>query len=179
MPTTATRVLDTPELLESILLHLPLQDLLHSQRVSRQFHAAITSSPSIQQALFLRAKRRKSSPNEWEINPLFRKAFLPWFLYPEPNCPILPNYDTLELLDCNSTKQKRIAYARPEASWRRMFFMQPPPQKLTVKKFCHAMGGDRKSVGELLFDADENDGVRMDVLYDIPVSFLSMHSRLL
>lgn len=170
MPTAATRVLDTPELLEAILLYLPLRDLLHSQRVSCQFQAAVTSSPSIQRALFFRANRRKLGPQEWEINPLLREAFLPWFLYPKSEMD-LPKFGTFEFLDWNSSEQKQIAYARPEASWRRMFLIQPPPQKLTVKQYHNSMGGDSEAAGELLFDADENDGVRMDVLYDIPFSF--------
>jgi hypothetical protein len=170
MPTAATRVLDTPELLEAILLHLPLRDLLHSQRVSCQFQATVTSSPSIQRALFFRANRRKFGPQEWDINPLLREAFLPWFLYPKSEMD-LPKFETFEFLDWNSSEQKQIAYARPEASWRRMFFIQPPPQKLTVKQYHNSMGGDSEAAGELLFDADENDGVRMDVLYDIPFSF--------
>ncbi|KAK5744949.1 hypothetical protein LTR17_001700 [Elasticomyces elasticus] len=44
-------VLDLPELLESILLNLPIQDLLFSQKVCRRWKAAVDSSP-IQKALF-------------------------------------------------------------------------------------------------------------------------------
>jgi hypothetical protein len=45
-------VLALPELLESILLHLPLKDLLFAQKVSRQWQTVIATSPPIQQALF-------------------------------------------------------------------------------------------------------------------------------
>ena len=55
-----------------------------------------------------------------------------------------------------------------------MFLIQPPPQKLTVKRYCHAMDGDSEAAGEFLFDADENDSVRIDVLYDISFSFFCM-----
>ncbi|KAK5163620.1 uncharacterized protein LTR77_010569 [Saxophila tyrrhenica] len=47
------RALNTPELLEDILLHLPLRDLLLSQRVSRTFHDVAAGSARIQKALFL------------------------------------------------------------------------------------------------------------------------------
>lgn len=47
-------VFDTPELLESILLQLPMLDLISAQRVDRTFQHAIKKSPSIQRALFFR-----------------------------------------------------------------------------------------------------------------------------
>ncbi|KAK6414388.1 hypothetical protein LTR81_011760 [Elasticomyces elasticus] len=46
-------VLDLPELLECILLNLPIRDLLFSQKVCRRWKAAVDSSP-IQKALFFR-----------------------------------------------------------------------------------------------------------------------------
>ncbi|KAI5363705.1 putative F-box domain-containing protein [Septoria linicola] len=50
----AAGVADVPELLEAILLHLALKDILLAQRVSRTFRDGINSSPTIQRALFLR-----------------------------------------------------------------------------------------------------------------------------
>ncbi|KAK5681768.1 hypothetical protein LTS10_006301 [Elasticomyces elasticus] len=50
--TAAQQVLDLPELLESILLGLPMRDLLLAQRVSKTFQQVIVSSPHIQRALF-------------------------------------------------------------------------------------------------------------------------------
>ncbi|KAK3623062.1 hypothetical protein LTR56_021815 [Elasticomyces elasticus] len=46
-------VLTLPELLECILLNLPIRDLLFSQKVCRRWKAAVDSSP-IQKALFFR-----------------------------------------------------------------------------------------------------------------------------
>ncbi|CAK1366925.1 hypothetical protein CB0940_10286 [Cercospora beticola] len=48
----ATAVFDTAELLEAILLQLPLADILRAQRIDRTFHDAIKKSPSVQRALF-------------------------------------------------------------------------------------------------------------------------------
>lgn len=48
------RVLCTTELLEMILLHLPLKDLLLAQRVSTKWRAIINDSPDLQKALFFR-----------------------------------------------------------------------------------------------------------------------------
>ena len=49
----AARVFDTPELLERILLHLPLRDLLLAQRVRGSWRSLIDSSKKAQKALFL------------------------------------------------------------------------------------------------------------------------------
>ncbi|KAK4899013.1 hypothetical protein LTR27_003745 [Elasticomyces elasticus] len=46
--------LDIPELLENILMNLPLRDILFSQRVCRMWQESIKQSPNIQEVLFLR-----------------------------------------------------------------------------------------------------------------------------
>ncbi|KAK5677247.1 hypothetical protein LTS10_010436 [Elasticomyces elasticus] len=51
--TPTHQVLVTTELLEAILLHLPLMDLLFSQKVCRSWKAVAEESPSIKKALFL------------------------------------------------------------------------------------------------------------------------------
>lgn len=53
----ASRTFDIPELLEGILLELPLQDLLRIQRVNKTFRDAIKTSHQLQVKLFF-----KSSP---------------------------------------------------------------------------------------------------------------------
>ncbi|KAK5688067.1 hypothetical protein LTS10_000045 [Elasticomyces elasticus] len=50
---SAAKVLGTYELRETILLHLPLRQLLLCQRVSRAFKAVVDRSASIRKALFL------------------------------------------------------------------------------------------------------------------------------
>ncbi|GIZ48477.1 hypothetical protein CKM354_001153600 [Cercospora kikuchii] len=50
----ATTVFDTAELLEAILLQLPLVDILRAQRINRSFQDSIKKSPSLQRALFLK-----------------------------------------------------------------------------------------------------------------------------
>lgn len=45
-------VLDIPELLEAILLHLPTRDLLLSQGVSRHWKEIVDESIALQRALF-------------------------------------------------------------------------------------------------------------------------------
>ncbi|KAK3701548.1 hypothetical protein LTR37_015402 [Vermiconidia calcicola] len=53
MSAAALKVLDISELLEEILLHLPLRQLLLMQQVNKRFHAHINDSPNIRNALFL------------------------------------------------------------------------------------------------------------------------------
>lgn len=48
-----SRVFNTPELLETILLHLPMNDIISANTVSKQWRASITGSVSLQRALFL------------------------------------------------------------------------------------------------------------------------------
>lgn len=48
----AAKVLDIPELLEQILLDVPMRTLLLSQRVCRDFKSTIDDSPKLQRALF-------------------------------------------------------------------------------------------------------------------------------
>ncbi|RDW86946.1 F-box protein [Aspergillus mulundensis] len=56
-------VLCIPELLEHILFHLDMQDLLVSaQRVNKHWHATITTSPKLQQALFFRPISQPAKP---------------------------------------------------------------------------------------------------------------------
>ncbi|KAF2178603.1 hypothetical protein K469DRAFT_467003, partial [Zopfia rhizophila CBS 207.26] len=170
MASTYARVLNTPELLEAILAQLPPRDLLRAQCISCSFRDTIQASPTLQQALFFRPAPVKE-PGVWTINPLLQDLFLPWRVFPETNWD-LPEYATLELLDWNCSPETVAAFQHPSASWRRMFLIQPPSKKLAVIRHVHKRGGDSISRGELSFESNENDGVRMDALYDIPLSFL-------
>lgn len=65
-------VLDVTELLENILLFLPISDLLRVQQVSKCFRDTIAQSSSLQEALFLRPKNvRNDQALLPELNPLF------------------------------------------------------------------------------------------------------------
>jgi hypothetical protein len=56
------RALQTTELLENILVHLPVKDLFVHQRVSKRFQATIAESLAIQRKMFLRLS---STPREY------------------------------------------------------------------------------------------------------------------
>jgi hypothetical protein len=66
MTTDAARqtVLNTSELLERIILHLPMKNIFAVQRVSHKFKAVADTSPSIQTKVFRRlqnTQRRRGS----------------------------------------------------------------------------------------------------------------------
>ncbi|KAL2012437.1 hypothetical protein VTN00DRAFT_5155 [Thermoascus crustaceus] len=153
------RVLSTPELLELILLHLDMRTLLTSaQLVCHAWTDLITSSPSIQQALFFRCVPVDSSSRtsiKKVYNPLLAELFPPFFPQDptttataisthqghgneDPvqnetnnNTSLTPDGQdarefTLASLDLAKHPEKRTAYLRREASWRRMLIQQPP-----------------------------------------------------
>lgn len=173
MTSACEHVLTTPELLEIVLLHLhhvaPPNELLRSQLVSRRFRTAITSSPRIQQLLFLRAEPA-SALNPWRINPLLRRHFLPWFVGPPRDHYAMPNNETLRLMDWTSCKAE--AFLRPEASWRKMLFVQPPPEELCVKRACLGEVCNSVQEAKVSFADSASGGVTMGLIYDITESFL-------
>jgi hypothetical protein len=79
------RIAKIPELVEIILLHLPVRDLLLAQRVSTTFKAVIDKSQPIQRALFLLPENVPSRFRETDvrINPLLvsEKSFIGIPLY--------------------------------------------------------------------------------------------------
>lgn len=162
-------VLGTTELLETILLGLPMQDLLLDQRVCRSWRALITSSIRLQQALFLepvpygnvsyldwrlddkdfyddsRAKLALGEhlrgperdrmptiyPSHWGktrhdagayhvfVNPLLLRLF--------------PVLDKNGIYYKQETKDLPTPAQNETASWRGMFFVQPPVNWMAVE----------------------------------------------
>jgi hypothetical protein len=175
MTSAQTRVLVTPELLEAILLQLrPLSDLLLAQLVSSNWQNAITSSPLLQQSLFLRAAPRPLQ--QWTANPLLRQHFLPWFVVPTARYTFsMPTYDSLQTMDWMHQTPIRDAFLRQEASWRNMVFVQPPPRELNLVRIAEGQGGDYEE--KTVFTMEEGaEGVTMGMLYDITESFLRSES---
>jgi hypothetical protein len=60
-PPAAWKTFNTPELLEKILLHLPLHDIFTSMRVSRVFRNTVSGSPSLQRKMFLAQEDKANS----------------------------------------------------------------------------------------------------------------------
>ena len=68
----STRALVLPEILEAVLLQLPEQDLLLSQRISKTWRVMIRDSPRLQCKLFLRAESITDDANEALSDPKIR-----------------------------------------------------------------------------------------------------------
>lgn len=173
MPSAQDRAFDIPELVEAILAQLSPRDLLLSQRISRNFQTVIKSSPRLQQTLFFRPAPFKG-PDKWTLNPLLRKHFVPWFVTSESRWGF-PDYESLEALEWNANAQKRAAFLHPNASWRRMLVVQPPPQELRVSNLEHGQCGDFKTIADISFEHHEPNGVTMDAIYDLSAAFVMNH----
>ncbi|GME22633.1 f-box domain protein [Neofusicoccum parvum] len=175
------QVFRTPELLELILLHLPMRDLLLAQRVCQTFRTLVRTSPTLQQALFFKPlpatalpqpsspsylrshPSRKPTAESWERNPLLIPDFWPWFDRDDPTnkySPTLRDPDTLKTLPLAT---ERRVWLRPEASWRRMLVVQPPVGQLEMMRMFHGMSCDDLADGTLCL----GQGLTMGVLYDI------------
>lgn len=153
MSSRPAQVFAIPELLENILIYLPMRDLLLAQSISRTFHTAIHNIPSLQEKLFFRARRVRAGDNDKirDVNPMLHPDHAPWFnatLYvahgpgqsvvslkaSEDNC-------LIRLEDRPDNSNKRLqSFLRKEASWRRMLPTQPPPKSVwLVQKALDAM----------------------------------------
>ncbi|KAL4879720.1 hypothetical protein BJY04DRAFT_88756 [Aspergillus karnatakaensis] len=126
-PSTALRALQTPEILEQILLHLPLTPLLLSQRVSKYWKTVLATSPKLQQALYLRPAPTSLPPPTHHanpFNPLLQEVFPEWF---DSSSYISPtsrdNREYIAYIPMQRSDPAR--FTRPEASWRRMYFQHP------------------------------------------------------
>ncbi|KAK8229054.1 hypothetical protein HDK90DRAFT_345830 [Phyllosticta capitalensis] len=164
-------VLGNPDLLERILLACPTATILHSQRVSRVWKIIILSSFPLQQALFLRAEPRKTNPigsTRWKTNPLLEAAFPAWFaeIRNRYHMPGIKAFDELDWTD-----ERRQAFTRAEASWRRMLPVQPAIGVLEIKNFSHGKVMDGLSNDVAYMER----GLRMGTLYDLTEGHIARH----
>jgi hypothetical protein len=180
------QVLDTPELLENILLQMSMKDLLHAQRVCMRWSTLIKRSRPLQRALFLGPSDEAIDPYELYSHPektlkfLYRASFRRWTVSDPPKPirfelnPLLikfqPDISNLwhdsptPLLKCffefASCKQKQ-----PGASWRRMFLCWPPLKAMKIDPVFV-----RNSSGEdiVAFEITREEGIRVaDILSEI------------
>jgi len=158
------RAFSIPEILEAILLNIePRHLLVNAQRVNRTWHSTIRCSPPLQRVLFFEACPRNEK-RESEFNVLLSAAFPPFFEHnPDVEDDAKWTQESLSKMDWNSCLQKRDAYSREEASWRRMLVLQPPIKELNILKSWSCMTGMGKIRGRKLVP----DGLRMGLLYDL------------
>jgi F-box-like len=156
----ADRALLVADILLEVFLYLPQRDLLMTQRVCRTWHSIIASSTSLQVALFFHPGIEGSqgttisSPvlqgpsHIYELNPLLLEHFPAFFdsgaqrkdirhkrhnLGPWNSTDWFRGKSREEFPKPNSEDKRRMAaYARAEASWRRMIPFRPGPDELQV-----------------------------------------------
>lgn len=128
---SATKVFNTVEILETILLQLPIRDVLLDQRVSRSWRAVIAGSISIQRALFLRPMKRSCNT---------RKSDICFVQLSTPGQQVLDCRDTMTLmtailpiadgsrgtLQVDKPRFHADFCAMASCSWSNMLLTQPP-----------------------------------------------------
>jgi hypothetical protein len=149
------QALAIPEILECILLHLPLRDILSSaQRVNTLFRGIIDFSVSLQTALFFKPSFPKISvPNPllpYSSHSIFidlRPHASPPFVslkhlvdFPWPSDP----GESLPQLSWSSWIKNKEVWERRGASWRRMLVVQPPIIELELRNEIIKCGGGVK-----------------------------------
>lgn len=166
-----THPLETVEILEIILLHLPLQDLLHAQQISHFFHGVVDGSLLIQQALFFQPVARVTREQS-DITVRQRDAIRQILLSEGPKVPAgVPKKVAVNPFLRNYLFHKHCSYpsaaftprdvprngAAPldhnnkTASWRRMLVFQPHANPLFITRE-HRPDMERKLQNGLTMD---------------------------
>lgn len=122
--------LEIVELLEQILLHLPMRDVLLAQRVCTRWRSVIIHSNRLQRALyFVPSPIPSGSCPPLVHNPLIASAFAAYFSFPTAN--YRKPYNTYVILK-STEKPWEDSVKRKDASWRRMLIAQPPAYNVLV-----------------------------------------------
>ncbi|KAJ7093292.1 hypothetical protein B0H15DRAFT_831926 [Mycena belliarum] len=174
---TAARdtVLATPELLALVLARLPMRDLLlRAPLVCKTWHAT-TLSPDLQRALFFAPDPRPLSDSTSDSasessssepppvrNPLLAELFPPFFV---PRPPTRFDWPAARALTALPAASAPAAFARPDASWRRMLVAQPPPRAVYVVQKCQR--DERYSEVAMRVALLRGLELRMGALYDL------------
>ncbi|OBT93007.1 hypothetical protein VE01_08635 [Pseudogymnoascus verrucosus] len=162
MSSATTTVLSIPELLQNILTHLSVPDLLlTAPLVSRTWQHAILSSPLLQQQLFL-APAPATTPRT--VNPLLAAKFPALFDNPHfgkrydmpsstqrayaPFRYMMNRYmrryvvkmEEVWEMECFAGEGAREVYFYPGASWRKMLVVQPPVSATEPRDGVEAYG---------------------------------------
>ncbi|KAK7039774.1 F-box domain protein [Favolaschia claudopus] len=131
MSTSQDTVISSPELLELVLSHLPMRDLLCIAPLVSKAWQATTTTPLLQRILFFEPDP-SADPRNLIQNPLLAEIFSPFFTRLEnPHAYHWPGR-TASIWEMPWLK-KLDAFRRAGASWRRMLVTQPPVRTLALK----------------------------------------------
>ncbi|KAK7000300.1 putative MFS transporter [Favolaschia claudopus] len=170
--------MSTPELLELILVDVPMLDLLLCAPLVCKTWQATTKTPTIQRLLFFLPDPTIPA-SERILNPLLEAKFPPFFT-PDPYghggnwCRVA--YRHIRSMAW-SKKVKAFKYA--EASWRRMLTTQPPTQRMLVKEGTYQLHNNRERRAFLHAQHTPPLFATMGFLYDVVVPRLDTGSSLL
>ncbi|KAK5683529.1 hypothetical protein LTS10_005062 [Elasticomyces elasticus] len=109
VPNAGTRLTQTYELLQEILLMLPMEDVLLAQRVNKPFRSTITNSLPLQQKLFLAPL--PAQPERPPINPLLLKPSVLLRL------PLFYCHQTKELKFFDGHERAHLEVRGPVVTW--------------------------------------------------------------
>lgn len=155
---SVSMVLTIPELLEPILLCLDMRSLLTSAiRVCRQWRDLIQGSNLLQRALFFKIEEKPAGSEEAMLNPLLVELFPILFGFAGTLVPGSINDLAIEALPIG---QRRVAFYRRDASWRRMHIRQPPVKDVGVCTEDH-IGGRKEKMRMVKYKG----GLRMESFY--------------
>lgn len=172
-----------PELLEPILLCLDVRTLLTSVRVCRRWRDMIQGSTPLQRALFFECEEMPAGSHEVTFNPLLVEMFPLLFNFSDSWGPHDgPRGFTDLAIEALPIGQRRVAFYRLDASWRRMHMRKPPVKYagLWTDEFSRRRGEQIRLV-------KYEGGLRMEGLYflvlkhvytwDLSVKWGEAHAR--
>ena len=137
----AQRVFDVPELLEMILLYLPIPDVLSFEQINRTARSTVNASPAIQDHLSLRAAADKeyvrlpfndllSTSSAWKgfvCRPSGFRRRAKYCFHARSAC---------DLVCTSSFEYSYCKLPRIGTKWRKMFVTQPPVKAMKFGRSC-------------------------------------------
>ncbi|KAK7044353.1 hypothetical protein R3P38DRAFT_3176615 [Favolaschia claudopus] len=130
MSTAQDTVMSSPELLELILAHLPMRDLLCIAPLVSKTWQATATTPSLQRVLFFESDP-SADPSDPTQNPLLTEIFSPFFSHLDNKYARWPgSHFSIKAMPWAKNPD---AFKRAGASWRRMLVTQPPIQTLALE----------------------------------------------
>ncbi|CZT16477.1 uncharacterized protein RCC_02320 [Ramularia collo-cygni] len=130
----SNKVFGTTELLEDILLHLPLQDILKMQRVSKLSNAVIKSSPKIQRVIFFTPHTElvsKAPLTDPDFGPKYKQGIIATMIFQTTAGLVRPGHYTTLFRDSAAS------------TWRQHSISQPP---CTHIRYQGAIDGETHTV---------------------------------
>ncbi|KAE9971977.1 hypothetical protein BLS_004215 [Venturia inaequalis] len=166
----ASTVLRTPELIEMILMHLSMQELLPIQRTSHAVRDIILSSALLKRKLFLAPALAESTDQETD-NPFLKNFF------PTLGTYLLtgnPKWRPKFIKALSEDEMERIGeefWECETASWKGMFLTQPPVKEMTLYAGLEEGkgGGSVKDLVNAQVSIKAKDGVTMGMVVDASV----------